>query len=94
MNKFKGWECDVGIDWISIQANGTLSGICGNNIYDDAVVYNIFDEKFEEKFSPTITPTKCVFDYCWCILETNMPKRKISNTMLKNKKIIYIKNAN
>ena len=94
MNKFKGWECDVGIDWISIQANGTLSGICGNKIYDDAIIYNIFDEKFEEKFSPTITTTTCVFDYCWCMFETNMPKRKISNTMLKNKKIIYIKNAN
>jgi len=94
MNKFKGWECDVGVDWISIQANGTISGICGNKLYNDNVSYNIFDEDLIKKFNPIIQPTICELEWCWCIMETNLPKRKVNNIMLENKKIIYIKNAN
>jgi len=94
LHTFKGWECDVGIDWLSIQSNGVISGICGNKLYNSGTTYNIYDTNFIESFSPTITSTQCNLDYCWCILETNMPKRKINSAGITSKKIIYIKNAN
>jgi hypothetical protein len=87
LNNFQGWECDVGVDWLNIKANGTIAGICGNKLYDQSAVYNIFDPDFLETFQPQITSTICNSN-CWCTFETNMPKRKInSNT----KKIIPIK---
>jgi hypothetical protein len=76
LNNFRGWECDVGVDWLNIKPDGTISGICGNKLYDQTVVYNIFDKDFSVSFQPNITPTVCQSD-CWCMFETNMPKRKI-----------------
>ena len=87
LNDFRGWECNVGVDWLNIKADGTISGICGNKLYDQSIVYNIFDENFLETFQPQITPTICN-SFCWCTFETNMPKKKIDNTV---KKIIPIK---
>ena len=80
LNNFKGWECNVGVDWLNIKADGTVEGICGNRLYDQQVVYNIFDTDFFEKFQPTITTTQCNSAGCWCTFETNMPKKKTSST--------------
>jgi hypothetical protein len=33
MNNFKGWECDLGVDWIAFKIDGSVSGICGNSLY-------------------------------------------------------------
>lgn len=89
LNQFKDWECNLGIDWIAIKMDGELSGICGNNLYNDLKQYNIHDENFMETFAPTITHTPCQQYFCWCSYEANMPKRKISNT----RKIIPIQNV-
>lgn len=78
LNDFQGWECDVGVDWIAIRANGQLSGICGNNLYDQQQIYNLNDDNFINNFSPKIIPTTCQQKCCWCGFETNMPKRKLS----------------
>jgi len=76
LNIFRDWECDVGVDWIAVKADGTVSGICGNGLYADGKTYNLNDIEFKKKFSPTVVPTLCKQDCCWCGFETNMPKRK------------------
>jgi len=76
-NEFKGWDCNVGVDWIAVHADGTVSGICRNGLYKDGKTYNIFDLNFKEQFNPSITSSICTTDRCWCIFEVNMPKRKI-----------------
>jgi MoaA/NifB/PqqE/SkfB family radical SAM enzyme len=78
LNNFFGWECNVGVDWIAVKANGTVSGICGNGLFSNVEKFNIFNEDFVEKFQPTITPTICQTTSCWCMFEANMPKRKIT----------------
>ena len=77
LNKFKDWECSVGVHWIAVKSDGIVSAICGNGLYKDSYIYSIFEEEFVEKFNPTVQPTICKQDDCWCIFEANMPKRKI-----------------
>lgn len=77
LNNFKDWECNVGVDWIAVKADGSVSGICGNGLYKDRIIYNIHDKDFKDKFKPLITPTICSIKSCWCMFETNMPKRRI-----------------
>jgi len=77
MIQFKGWECNVGVDWLAIHANGEISGVCRNGLYEDGITYNLFDTNFKEVFAPKIVPTICMLENCWCIFEVNMPKRKI-----------------
>jgi MoaA/NifB/PqqE/SkfB family radical SAM enzyme len=77
MNNFKGWQCSLGVNWIAVKTDGTVSGICGNGLYKDSSKFNIFNENFIETFKPTIEHTICQTDVCWCIFETNMPKKRI-----------------
>lgn len=80
MNNFKGWDCNVGLDWLNVRPDGTLSGICSNMLYDQSTVFNLLDSDFIEKFHPTITSTVCQMPSCWCTFETNMPKRQLTTT--------------
>jgi MoaA/NifB/PqqE/SkfB family radical SAM enzyme len=77
LHNFKGWECDLGVDWIAIRADGGISGICGNGLYKEGKVYNLYAKDFKETFRPNIEPTVCKQNCCWCRFETNMSKRKI-----------------
>ena len=86
MNNFKGWSCNLGVDWIAIKMDGTVSGICGNGLFSDHLKYNLTDPEFVTQFNPVIEPTVCQTSACWCLFEANMPKRKITSTS-KNKVI-------
>lgn len=77
LNNFKGWECTVGVNWIAVKTNGTVSAICGNGLYSDNLKFNIFEKTFIEQFQPTIQPAVCNTEQCWCMFEANMPKRKV-----------------
>ena len=77
MNNFEGWECNLGIDWIAVKFTGEVAGICGNMLYSDTKQYNIFEEDFIQKFNPVIKPATCEKFSCWCMFETNMPKKVI-----------------
>jgi organic radical activating enzyme len=77
MNNFKGWECSVGVNWIAVTTNGTVSAICSNGLYANNEKFNIFETDFINKFNPKIQPTTCKMDACWCMFEANMPKRKV-----------------
>jgi sulfatase maturation enzyme AslB (radical SAM superfamily) len=80
MNKFRDWECSVGENWIAVRMDGTLGGICGTNLYKNKQSYSLRDTDFIEKFRPTVGPTQCDKNECWCMFETNMPKKQISTT--------------
>jgi organic radical activating enzyme len=77
MNNFKGWQCNLGIDWLAIKMDGQVSGICGNGLYGNTEILNINDKEFASKFQPKIVATICRSD-CWCMFETNMDKKKIN----------------
>lgn len=88
LNNFKGWQCNLGIDWINIASTGHITGYCPNQIYNTDTVYNLFDSDFKEKFDPVIAPVICEQNSCICVLDTNMPKKKVSN--INYKKVITI----
>jgi sulfatase maturation enzyme AslB (radical SAM superfamily) len=84
LNSFYDWECNLGVDWVSIRTNGDIFGTCQNKLYNSNISYNLYDEDFVEKFQPTIVPTICEQKGCWCGAEINMSKKKILG--IENKK--------
>lgn len=86
LNYFKGWNCSVGVDWVHIGMDGNISGTCGQLLYGGSERYNLRDENFNAKFSPTIQSSVCQQNICWCSIETVMPKNINEN----NKKVIPI----
>jgi hypothetical protein len=77
LNTFTGWECSLGVEWLNVKFDGSISGICGNKLYATNELFNIFDPNFMEKFQPQITKSICEQSACWCTFETNMPKKKV-----------------
>jgi hypothetical protein len=77
LNNFKGWECSVGVDFLSIRLDGSLKGTCENFLYNQQEVYNIHDQDFDKKFLPTIASVVCDRVACRCPVDANMPKKKI-----------------
>ena len=76
MNSFYGWECNLGVDWIAIDHNGDIQGLCGQNPYEAKEKYNFRCENFTKEFYPEIKPTICKNLTCNCVAETNMSKKK------------------
>lgn len=75
---FNGWKCNLGLDILFINRDGTLSGSCENLLYNDDKNYNVFDEDFKQKFNPILQQTVCSKTQCSsCEDEVNMTKRKI-----------------
>lgn len=87
MNNFKGWECNLGVDWIAVKMDGTISGICGNGLFANVEKFNIYTDNFTELFKPNIVPTICQQSNCWCMFEANSNKRQLD---VANKKVIPI----
>jgi len=79
VNRFRGWECNLGLDNINIQKDGKMSGTCGMKLYGKDVFYNIYDEDFCNKFNPELKPVICEVERCWCQPEQLLDKRKISD---------------
>jgi organic radical activating enzyme len=77
LNKFKDWECNIGIDTLFIDKDGLIRGGCGTELYNLNYHYNMFETDFEEKFKPDLKPTICKFNSCPCIPEANARKNKI-----------------
>lgn len=76
LNKFYGWNCNVGIDTLYIDKSGDVSGACAVNLYDLDFKYNLFDNEFPTKFQPTLIPTTCKQMECRCQPEINCRKEK------------------
>ena len=75
LNNFKGWHCSVGVNWIHVAHDGTISGTCGQTLYGEEENYNLRDADFIKKFKPVIREAVCGQSSCNCLFETNMPKR-------------------
>lgn len=77
LNKFKGWECNLGINFLAISKKGEVTGTCFQHLYGKKDFYNINDNDFVEKFNPVIKPVICEKSLCLCAGETSLPKRMI-----------------
>lgn len=73
-NHFKGWECNLGVDSFQINFDGTISGGCGQSLFDNLSIY---DQNFTYKFYPNINPVICSIDSCTCVPEINLSKKVI-----------------
>jgi MoaA/NifB/PqqE/SkfB family radical SAM enzyme len=82
LNKFYGWNCNVGIDTLYIDKNGDVTGACTVNLYDLDFKYNLFDKEFTNKFQPKLIPTTCNQIECRCQPEINCRKEKQTNQKL------------
>jgi len=86
LNNFYGWKCSVGVNWIHITNNGTITGTCGELLFDLTENYNLYSPTFIKDFNPKIVDTNCNKTQCLCNIETIMPKYQKT----ENKKIIPI----
>lgn len=83
LNHFKGWECDIGLENITIHFDGNIAGSCGQSLYNLPVTYNLYNKKFKELFKPVLKPTICSKDSCYCEHEINANKRVIAIGVVK-----------
>ena len=75
LNKFKGWECNLGVNFIAISKFGEVTGTCLQRLYGMDTFYNVNDIDFVKKFNPVIKPVICEKNTCLCAGETSLPKR-------------------
>ena len=73
-NYFKGWHCNIGIEGIFINWDGTIQGSCGENIYGLDYAFNILEENFIEKYKVNFVPAICSKTNCICGPETHITK--------------------
>lgn len=76
LNNFEGWMCNIGIENINIQKDGKITGTCGNLLYGEDKFYNLYDSNFTENFNPSLVPSLCTKNKCWCQPEMLMTKWK------------------
>ena len=77
-NKFQGWSCDIGLNSVFVNWDGTVQGSCGQTIYGLDYSYNILDTFFTTKFNPELKPSICSKKTCYCSPETHISKFKLS----------------
>lgn len=75
MNRFAGWSCSIGINFLSINREGWLTGTCGQTLFGLDFKYNINDTDFTEKFNPTLQYSTCEQKMCLCAGETVINKK-------------------
>jgi MoaA/NifB/PqqE/SkfB family radical SAM enzyme len=69
LNKFKGWTCNLGVDFIKIFSDGRITGNCQQKVFG-----NLYEPNFDKIFNPIITPIICSRDTCVCSEETVINK--------------------
>lgn len=77
-NSFKGWSCNIGLESIFINWDGSISGSCGQKLYSLDYFYNILASDFSEKFLITPTPAICEYYNCSCQPENHISKIYLS----------------
>lgn len=83
-HNFTGWNCNLGIDRITIQGGGNIQGSCGAmNLFDHYRVFNIFDTEFVNEFSKEIIgTTTCRQPFCGCTSDVVLSKTKNQKKIL------------
>lgn len=77
-NVFTGWNCNVAIENLVITHDGTVTGSCQQNIFQDAQI-NMFSENFLEQFKKSSMKLKtitCSMTCCSCQPDTHITKWK------------------
>jgi len=74
LNKFKGWNCNLGIDHIKIFYNGNITGNCQQKLYNLNFYYNLYDLDFVNKFNPNFCSVICSKNICGCTGEIGIKK--------------------
>jgi hypothetical protein len=74
LNKFKGWDCNLGVDYIEIFQDGVIAGSCKQLIYNEKFHYNLYDSDLVNKFNPTIKSIICNKEVCMCGGEIQISK--------------------
>lgn len=77
LNHFKGWECEIGLENITVHFDGVIAGSCGQTLFNSPISYNLYNKSFKELFHPKLVPTICSKDGCFCEHEINANKRII-----------------
>lgn len=78
-HKFYGWECNLGVDRVTIHPSGAISGSCSANyIFNSDTTYSILDPEFSTKFTPEIIkPMVCREIFCsGCSSDIRLSKKK------------------
>jgi len=86
LNRFLGWTCTIGTNFLTITREGYLSGTCKAKLYGKDDYFNINDPEMYKNFSPTLQPVICYMSECRCAGETVLSKWKVSD----QKKVIPI----
>jgi len=77
-NRFKGWECNVGVNILFIRNTGEIHSSCNQRLWNTDP-YNIYDDDFPENFKPVVAPVICDMPVCGsCTGNTAVAKRMIS----------------
>lgn len=71
-NKFKDWDCNIGIESVYINYTGDLMGSCGQIILGNS--FNIFTNDFIREFKIKKTPVRCKLEKCICPPDTHVSK--------------------
>lgn len=80
-HKFYGWECNLGVDRVTIQPTGDIVGSCtARYLFNTDEVFSIQDKDFVSKFTPEIVkPLTCREIFCsGCSSDIRLTKRKIN----------------
>lgn len=77
LNYFEGWECNVGVDNITINFTGNISASCRQTLYGLNFDYNLYQPDFINNFNPSLVPVTCSKYGCYCEHEFNTSKRII-----------------
>jgi len=73
-SNFYHWDCNLGVDTLYINKDGSLSGTCNERLYNLDYKFNIYDKDFIAKYNPTITSTTCYQTSCHCAPEQRATK--------------------
>jgi hypothetical protein len=74
LNRFDGWKCNIGLDWIVVNMQGELTGNCGQKLFGLNKNFNLYQETFVSDFAPLLAASICDRYSCNCTLESNMKK--------------------
>ena len=73
-NRFKWWNCNLGVDFLTIHKDGTLTGNCRQVLWGRNTHFNLYDDNFTQEFHPKIKPVICYQEICTCSSEVVIKK--------------------
>ena len=77
-NHFQGWQCNLGVDFLAVHKDGTITGNCRQHLWNRIIYFNLYDQFFTQEFNPSIEPTVCHQKICTCSSEVTIKKRNAS----------------